>query len=78
MSIEPAQNLLITNSIEFLFKGGFVLFAVIYFIFSLIVIRQVNLMAETVKTEGAPILKALVVLFAGLSLGIIVIFIGFL
>lgn len=61
-----------------LFKIGFVAFAVLYFIFSLIVIRQVALMTETVMTEGAPILRILSILHAGLALGIIVLFIGFL
>lgn len=61
-----------------LFKIGFVAFAILYFIFSLIVIRQVALMTETVLTEGAPILRVLSILHAGLALGIIVLFIGFL
>lgn len=61
-----------------LFKIGFVAFAVLYFIFSLIVIRQVTLMTETVMTEGAPILRIISILHAGLALGIIILFIGFL
>jgi len=58
------------------FEIGFVAFGVVYFIFSLIVLRQVNLMTTTIKTEGGGIIKALAILFAGFSLGIIVLFIG--
>lgn len=58
------------------FEIGFVAFGVVYFIFSLIVLRQVNLMTKTIKTEGGGIIKALAILFAGFSLGMIVLFIG--
>lgn len=61
-----------------LFKIGFITFAVLYFVFSLIVIRQVTLMTQTVITEGAPLLRVLSILHAGLALGIVVLFIGFL
>jgi hypothetical protein len=59
-----------------IFKLGFILFAVLYFIFSLIVIRQVTIMADTVRTEGGPILKALAIFHSGVSLGIIILLIG--
>lgn len=62
--------------IELLFKIGFIAFGVVYFIFTLIVLRQVNLMTSTIRTEGGGIIKALAILFAGLALGVIVLFIG--
>lgn len=58
------------------FEIGFLAFGVVYFIFTLIVLRQVNLMTATVKTEGGGILKGLAILYAGLALGVIVLFIG--
>lgn len=77
-----ADNILLQplgiNSLFLVFKIGFISFAVLYFIFTLIVLRQVNLMTDTVITEGAPILKALAILYAGLALGVIVLFIGLL
>lgn len=54
------------------------LLAIIYFFFSLIVVRQVNLMTDTLVTEVSPLLRALAILHAGLSLGIIMILIGLL
>lgn len=60
---------------DFVFNIGFVFLSILYFIFSLIVIRQVGLMSETVATEGASILKIIAVLHALLSLGIIILFI---
>lgn len=59
-------------------KGTFVLLAGLYFIFSLIVVRQVNLMTETLITEVAPFLRAFAIIHAGVALGIIVLFMGFL
>lgn len=74
----PLIPAFLINSAIGAFRIGLIIFAVLYFIFTLIVIRQVNLMTQTVITEGAPILKALAILFTGLALGVIVLFIGFL
>lgn len=63
-----------TGGLVLLFKIGFITFATVYFIFSLIIIRQVSLMSETVITEGGFILKAISIIHAGLALGIVVLF----
>jgi len=73
-----SQVFTLESGLQLIFKAGFIIFAVLYFIFSLIVIRQVKLMTETVVTEGGAIIRALAIIFAGLSLGVIVLFIGFL
>ena len=54
-----------------------IILAFLYFIFSLIVVRQVNLMTETVITEVAPLLRAFAIIHSGLALGIVILFIGF-
>lgn len=72
--INPTFQTLISKAFEI----GFLAFAVIYFIFTLIVLRQVNLMTATIKTEGGGLIKAFAILYAGLSLGVIVLFIGLL
>ena len=64
------------NIISGAFEVGFLAFGVVYFIFTLIVLRQVNLMTSTIKTEGGGLLKALAIFYAGLALGVIVLFIG--
>lgn len=64
------------NLVSGAFEIGFLAFGVVYFIFTLIVLRQVNLMTATIKTEGGGILKALAILYSGLALGVIVLFIG--
>ena len=71
-------NNLIPVSLVNLYATGLVIAAVMYFIFSLIVLRQVNLMTDTIETEGAPILKALAYLHAFLALGVILILVGWL
>ncbi len=59
-------------------KSAFIVLAGLYFIFSLIVVRQVNLMTDTLITEVAPFLRAFAIIHAGVALGIIILFIGFL
>lgn len=76
MSVDPAVNLqTLLNNFSIIFKIGFILFSLLYFIFSLIVVRQVNLMTETVITEAAGIFKLLSLLHALLALGILILFI---
>ena len=73
---QASANPILVNIVSKAFEFGFLAFAVVYFIFTLIVLRQVNLMTATIKTEGGGIIKALAILFAGFSLGVIVLFIG--
>ncbi len=53
------------------FKVGLVIFALLHFVFSLMVVRQVKLMTETVVTEAASGMRALSIFYALLSLGVI-------
>lgn len=78
MEVMPVatSNPIFLNLVSGVFEVGFIIFGVAYFIFTLIVLRQVNLMTATIKTEGGGILKALAILYAGLALGVIVLFIG--
>lgn len=61
-----------------LVKVGLLLLSALYFIFSLIVVRQVSLMTKTLITEVAPLIRAFSIIHAGLALGIILLFIGLL
>ena len=73
---EASANPIFASIVSTAFDFGFLAFAVVYFIFTLIVLRQVNLMTTTIKTEGGGIIKAAAILYCGLSLGIIVLMIG--
>lgn len=73
-----SNSLLISSSVLLVFKFSALSLAVLYFIFSLIVVRQVNLMTETVITEAMPVLKFFSIIHAGLALGVVILFIGFL
>lgn len=64
--------------IWFTFKVGIMILGGLYFIFSLVIVRQVSLMTETLITEVAPLLRAFSIIHAGLALGIIILFIGIL
>lgn len=61
-----------TTTFFSLFKFGIIAFSALYFIFSLIVVRQVALMTETVLSEMSSLLRALSLLHAGVSLAIVV------
>lgn len=79
VSSSPVPNTTVSpilNLVSGVFEIGFLVFGVVYFLFTLILLRQVSLMTSTVKTEGGGILKALAILYAGLALGVIVLFIG--
>jgi len=67
-----------TDSLRLIFRFGTIIFSTLYFIFSLIVVRQVNLMNDTLITKTSPLLRALAIIHAGFALGIIVLFIGLL
>lgn len=66
------------TTVGLVLKIGFIIFAVIYFIFTLIVIRQVSLMTETFTTQLSGFLKALSIFYALVALAIVILFIGFL
>lgn len=70
------NNQLIGTLISGVFELGFLVFGIAYFIFTLVVLRQVNLMTSTIRTEGGGLLKAVAILYAGVALGVIVLFIG--
>ncbi len=63
------------SSLSFTFQIGFIVLAIAYFIFALIIIRQINLMTETVTTEVASLLKILSLVLGLLSLGVVIWFI---
>ena len=75
MSADSVIFSIFNLNLQLIFKIGFIAFAILYFIFSLVVVRQVFLLTETIITEAAGVLRALAILFAGLSLGIIILFI---
>lgn len=71
------SNLLNSPGTIFTFKIGYIAISILYFIFSLVVIRQVNLMSETVITKTAGILKIIALIHALLALAVVIFFIFF-
>lgn len=53
-------------------KWVILLILVFYAIFALLVVRQVELMSNTLITRVSPILKALSILHAGFAIGLII------
>jgi hypothetical protein len=72
----PLLTLLFTNFAP-VFKVGFIIFAILHFIFTLIVLRQINLMTATIMTEGGPILRVLGIIYTIFALLVLIYFIAF-
>jgi hypothetical protein len=67
-------NLFVSESL-FVFKIGLIIFAALYFVFTLVVIRQVILMTETVKTVAAPLLKIITIIYSLFALSVVIFFV---
>ena len=66
-----------TDTLDFeitmmLLKVAILIILVVYAIFALIVVRQVDLMSKTLITKVSPILKAFSIIHAGFAIGLIV------
>lgn len=59
-------------------RVGVIILSAFYFLFSLVVVRQVSLMTDTLITEISPYLRAFSLIHAGLALGVIILLIGIL
>lgn len=59
-------------------KLAILTFLVLYAIFALIIVRQVDLMGKTLKTPVAPIIKAIAIIHAGFAVGFVVLVVGLL
>ncbi len=72
MPIGLTQTLL--NNYYFLAfaKGAILLILVLYAIFALIIVRQVDLMSKTFITKISPLVRGIAIVHAGLAIGLIV------
>ena len=64
-------NLLNIDIILTFGRGAILLILIFYAIFSLIIVRQVNLMSKTLITNVSPLVKAFAILHAGFAIGLI-------
>jgi hypothetical protein len=71
----PNLNLFAFQNIQILFKGAYIILSALYFLFALIVVRQVALMTDTVVTEIGPFLRTLSIIHAIFALGIVILLI---
>ncbi len=59
-------------------RVGILLILFFYAIFALIIVRQVDLMGETLMTPVSPIVKAVAIIHCGVAIGLIVLVFGIL
>ena len=74
MPTDSANLSLFNLNIDFILafgKGAILLILVFYAIFSLIIIRQVDLMSKTLITNVSPYVRALAIIHAGFAIGLI-------
>lgn len=77
MPVDEQTTTFLTNiDIDLIVKGFLVLFLIFYVVFSLILFRQIQLMAKKLPTTAVPILKFAGILLVGVSLALLFIVIG--
>ena len=59
-------------------KAAILLILIFYAIFTLLIVRQVNLMSKTLITKISPIVKAFSIVHAGFTIGLIILVWGIL
>ncbi len=69
---------LITVGLELTFKWLFIIGAVLYVLFSLIVLRQIGLMKKTLITTVSPLITTFGLIHFGLAVGVLVYYLLFL
>ena len=57
-------------------KIGILIILVIYSIFALLIVKQVDNMSKTLRTPISPLVRAISIIHAGLALGLIVLMFG--
>lgn len=60
------------------FRVAILFFAALYLVFAVMVMRQINLMTETIMTELSPYLRFFGIVYVGVSAGLILLFLGLL
>lgn len=78
MPITVTQNLFNNDYIFTIAKGVTLLILLLYAIFALIIVRQVDLMSKTLVTNISPIVKSLAIIHAGFAIGLIILVFGIL
>lgn len=76
--IIPPPNILDSIYLTFILKIAILIILLFYAIFALIVVKQVRLMGKTLITPVSPIVSAIAIVNAGLSIGFIILAIGLL
>lgn len=71
MPIIPTPNLLSNSYVLILAKGAILIILFFYAIFSLIIVRQVDLMGKTLLTDISATVKAIAIVHAGFAIGLI-------
>lgn len=72
MPTTVTQNLITNDYILIFAKGAILLILIFYAIFSLVIVRQVDLMSKTFITKISPLVRGIAIVHAGFALGLII------
>lgn len=78
MPVDNAGGFLPSLFLDKLMDWVILIFFALYAIFALLIVRQVDLMTKSLVTPVSPIVKAVSIIHAGLSIGLVVLAIGLL
>ena len=71
-------NLLESQILQNFLQIAILIILVVYVIFALLIVRQVDLMSRTLITSVSPIVKAVAIAHAGFAIGVTILMFGFL
>ncbi len=74
----PTDQASLQNLLEALFKNCFILGAIIYIVFAVVVIRQIAVMKKTVSTSFSPVIQTLGYIHLAAAVGVLLFFIAIL
>ena len=68
----------LSKMLEMLFKDFFILGAIIYIVFAVVIVRQIAVMKKTISTSFSPVIQTLGYIHLAAAIGVLLFFISIL
>lgn len=76
MPLEPVTPFFNPAFVDMLIDFSILIIFILYAIFALLIVRQVDLMTKALITQVSPIIKAVSIIHAGFAIGLIALILG--
>ena len=76
MPVDPATNFFGFMFLDKIADFGILIIFILYAIFALLIVRQVDLMTKSLITPVSPLIKAVSIIHAGFAIGLIALVVG--